>query len=464
MFGATTQLTDESGQSYPDNIDTLLNRAIGTEGYYGVFNVNAHTDVPTSPVADAVVNSALTRGVPIVSAKQMLTWLDGRNSSSFGSLTWNNNALSFTITKGSNTNGLQAMLPMRSGNLTLSSMTVNGSSVSYTTDVIKGIEYAFFPGNSGSYVATYTGDTTPPTVTSTSPSSNATDVSTVASITATFSEAIDSTTINTTNFQLVNSSSASIPATVTYNVNNRTATLTPSSALATSTTYTATIKGGVTGVKDVAGNALAADSAWSFTISANQPLQSIWNDSVTPTNPSASDTAAVELGVKFRSNVNGFIAGVRFYKGASNTGTHIGNLWSSTGQQLATATFTNETASGWQTVNFANPVQITANSVYVASYYAPVGRYAADLGYFANSGVSNGVLNLLRDGESGGNGVFKYGGGFPDQTFQAANYWVDILFTCIFSIRLIGETSLLSSSSPLGLYHFTKTLIHIDFP
>jgi hypothetical protein len=80
-------------------------------------------------------------------------------------------------------------------------------------------------------------------------------------------------------------------------------------------------------------------------------------------------------------------------------------------------------------VSFAAPVAITANTVYVASYHAPNGGYAFDSNYFA-SGFQSGPLYFLRDGESGGNGVFVYGaGGFPANTFQASNYWVDVVFT-----------------------------------
>ena len=68
----------------------------------------------------------------------------------------------------------------------------------------------------------------------------------------------------------------------------------------------------------------------------------------------------VELGLKFRSDVAGTITGIRFYKASTNTGSHVANLWSSSGTKLATATFTGETASGWQQVNFASPVSITA--------------------------------------------------------------------------------------------------------
>ena len=69
---------------------------------------------------------------------------------------------------------------------------------------------------------------------------------------------------------------------------------------------------------------------------------------------------------------------MRFYKGATNTGTHVGNLWTRTGTLLATATFTGETASGWQQVTLAAPVASPPNTTYVASYHAPRGHYAVN--------------------------------------------------------------------------------------
>src|SRR5262249_49104402 len=98
----------------------------------------------------------------------------------------------------------------------------------------------------------------------------------------------------------------------------------------------------------------------------------------------------------------------------------------------ATATFTNETASGWQQVNFATPVSIAANTTYIVSYFAPNGQYAFDANFFASTGITNGSLHALASSEDpGGNGVFKYGSSssFPSQTFNAANYWVDLVFT-----------------------------------
>ena len=72
VYQAATQMTDESGQTYPFTIDTLLDNALGPQGYYGVFTANMHNDSATSDGADAIVASALARGVPVVSASQML--------------------------------------------------------------------------------------------------------------------------------------------------------------------------------------------------------------------------------------------------------------------------------------------------------------------------------------------------------------------------------------------------------
>jgi hypothetical protein len=143
-----------------------------------------------------------------------------------------------------------------------------------------------------------------------------------------------------------------------------------------------------------------------------------------------ADSKSIEVGVKFRSDVNGSITGIRFYKSSSNIGTHVATLWKSDGTRLAQATFINETASGWQQMNFDAPVPVTAGATYVASYHAPSGHYAGDINYFTNSGVDSGTLHAAKDGEVGGNGVYVYSATstFPTNTFRASNYWVDIVF------------------------------------
>jgi hypothetical protein len=157
----------------------------------------------------------------------------------------------------------------------------------------------------------------------------------------------------------------------------------------------------------------------------------IWSSSATPLVTSFSDSNAVEVGVKFKSSLAGYITGIRFYKGSGNNGTHVGHLWNSAGLQLAAATFTGETASGWQQVNFSSPVAIAAGTIYIASYFAPLGHYADNHNYFDSSGVTNGPLTALSNSAGAGNGVYRYGatGGFPTTTYMGSNYWVDVVFS-----------------------------------
>jgi hypothetical protein len=156
---------------------------------------------------------------------------------------------------------------------------------------------------------------------------------------------------------------------------------------------------------------------------------SLFSNTDTPATVTANDPNAVELGVKFTASQSGNVTGIRFYKGPQNTGTHIGRLWTAGGTQLASAPFTSETASGWQQVSFSAPVAITAGQTYIASYTAPNGNYSATGGYFANA-RTNGPLTAPASGTSGGNGVYAYGGAgvFPNQSFNATNYWVDTTF------------------------------------
>ena len=278
-------------------------------------------------------------------------------------------------------------------------------------------------------------DTTPPTLTGMSPAAGATNVNTGATVSATFSEAMNAASITASTFVLRNAANATVAATVSYNATTRVATLRPSQALAASTNYTATVVGGTSGVKDAAGNAMIGNYAASFTTAAAPaPVPStsisIWPATAAPSTFATSDTSSVELGVKFRSDVAGYVTGVRFYKGTGATGTHTGTLWSSTGTKLATVTFTGETASGWQQALFSTPVAIAANTVYVVSYHSSVGRYAYTHNTFATAGVDNGPLHALKAGVSGGNGVYRYGTTvvFPTSSYNSSNYWVDVVF------------------------------------
>ncbi len=216
-------------------------------------------------------------------------------------------------------------------------------------------------------------------------------------------------------------------------------------------------------------------SGVSFTIPQNCPCDTIWLSSAVPAQTDSGDVNSVEVGVKFRVDADAYITGLRFYKAATNTGTHLGRIWTSSGTLLGTATFTNESDSGWQQVFFSSPIAVAANTTYVASYYAPAGHYAADLLYFTNAGVDSPPVHALANNVDGQNGVFAYSptGGFPSQSLQnnAVNYWVDVIYspTSTYSITgtisgpggagatisLTGQTTATTTADASGNYSFS---------
>ncbi|WP_370058528.1 DUF4082 domain-containing protein [Bradyrhizobium yuanmingense] len=221
---------------------------------------------------------------------------------------------------------------------------------------------------------------------------------------------------------------------VSYNSQNQTVTFTPTAgyAGAASFTYTITDTSGQSGSGQV-----------SLKVNYPASAQSLFGTNDAPSVPNSGDTSPVEVGVKFTASVNGTITGLRFYKGSLNTGPHIADLWSSTGTLLATATFTNETASGWQQVNFSTPVAITAGTTYVASYHTN-GNYSGTQNYFATS-LANGQLTA----PAGANGVYAYGSGsaFPTNSYRSSNYWVDVVFNGSSSANNTSPTAVADSAS-----------------
>ncbi len=206
--------------------------------------------------------------------------------------------------------------------------------------------------------------------------------------------------------------------------------------IATSPTLTAnSAPGSFTVTASVPGVALASFSLTNIAAQTPPPPPTGTTTNIfTDPNPSVRyliDGNPMELGLKFRSDAAGSITGVRFFKWSRDTGTHTGSLWMSTGQLLATGTFTNETGSGWQTLTFSSPVPITANTTYVASYHTPAAMAAISFGAFQSAGVDNAPLHALRSGVDGPNGVFAYssGGTFPSNGSNGDNYWVDVVFS-----------------------------------
>jgi hypothetical protein len=161
----------------------------------------------------------------------------------------------------------------------------------------------------------------------------------------------------------------------------------------------------------------------------------LWEDDPVPAGGLHADPAEVEVGLRFKPEVDGYVAGVRFYKHAGNDGTHTGSLWAADGSELATGAFLGESECGWQSVSFAQPVPVAAGRSYVVSYHTHTG-YAEDKGFFTLQppswrGVWSPPLRALADGEpgEGPSGVMRAGShGFPDAAANAANYWVDVIW------------------------------------
>lgn len=154
VYQATTQLTNESGLSYPEASLALINQALGPKGYYGIFTT--HDDFTHKlDFLDPLIEVAIQNGISIVSAQQILTWLEGRNSSSFEIRNWHDNFLNLKINIGKGASYLQAMLPIKNLDLVLDSITRKKEVVSYTKETIKGITYAIFLVEDGDYEVNY---------------------------------------------------------------------------------------------------------------------------------------------------------------------------------------------------------------------------------------------------------------------------------------------------------------------
>ncbi|MBR8841028.1 MAG: DUF4082 domain-containing protein, partial [Stigonema ocellatum SAG 48.90 = DSM 106950] len=170
---------------------------------------------------------------------------------------------------------------------------------------------------------------------------------------------------------------------------------------------------------------IAQAQTTSQTIFANQ----------TPNNPNITDGVAYELGLKFQSAKAGQITAIRYWKSASETGSHVGRIWSSTGSILATVNFTNETASGWQQQTLSTPLNIVANTTYVVSVNTN-SYFAQDSNVLATS-VVNGDLSTVADGK---NGVYGNASTFPTSSYQNSNYFRDIVFVAQTTTPPTSET------------------------
>lgn len=211
-----------------------------------------------------------------------------------------------------------------------------------------------------------------------------------------------------------------INGTVTFNSQTKSITFTPTAGYTGAASFSYSISDGYGGT---------ASATVSLTVGTpGGTTSSLFTGPDTAGVTAANDANSVELGVKFIASASGQITGLTYYRSAQDTGTHVGSLWTASGQVLAQATFINESASGWQTVSFTQPINVTAGATYVASYHSS-GFYSATANYFTTDHTS-GALTAPASSLSGGNGVYAYGTGslFPTASYNATNYWVDVLY------------------------------------
>jgi hypothetical protein len=213
--------------------------------------------------------------------------------------------------------------------------------------------------------------------------------------------------------------SGAVNGSVSFDSQSQTVTFTPTAGYSGPASFTYAIDDGQGGT---------ASAQVSLNVNDQGSEQNLFGADAVPDAVSVNDNSPVNLGMKFQADTAGWITGIRFYKGESNTGPHTGYLWTSTGTLLASATFTNETASGWQAVNLGQQVAIEADTTYVVSY-STNGNYSATENYFSAE-TANGDLRALSSAVSGGNGLYAYGssGLFPTSTYNSTNYYVDVAF------------------------------------
>ncbi|WP_283139124.1 DUF4082 domain-containing protein [Rhizohabitans arisaemae] len=288
-------------------------------------------------------------------------------------------------------------------------------------------------------------DTTPPRVIAAFPIDDASSVARSAAPRVEFDEAV---VPNTATMTVTDAAGNTVAGSAALDPAGTTLTFTPSGTLANTTIYTVT----VTAAADATGNAMTTPHVTTFTTVKPVPPPGVcpcglWDDATVPQHVEAEAVpGGLELGIRFRVDEPGSITGLRFHKGPRNTGSHVGTLWTDTGDELARATFTDESSTGWQEVRFATPVQVVPETTYVASYHTDVGYHSINYASMW-AGRQRPPLHAPAYHWEGGdrrNGVYKYGGrGFP--TLSVNNHYsVDVIYQYAPDVR----APRISSASP----------------
>jgi Domain of unknown function (DUF4082) len=344
--------------------------------------------------ATQVLQYAQAHSIPITSTASWLAFWQGRAATGLSKPSFSAQSSSFAVSAAPA--GLTLLVPDASGGSVVSSVTVDGSAQSYNVTTLQGVNYASLVLASGSHNVTTTYSSAGRIFGQISPTAAAAGT-TVQIQGGAISQTIQPGADGTYAFGPLPAGSYTVtPASSTY-------VFTPVSR---SVTLAAT---DVTGVN------------FTGVISSNQTIFT----TQTPVllNQSDGSAANYELGTVFTSSAAGNITAIRFWKASNETGVHTGNLWTASGQLLASVTFSNETASGWQQQDLSNPVPVTAGVQYVVSVNTGNTYYVDTVGGLASQ-ITNGNLSSV----VGSNGLFGPPGQFPTSTYQNSNYFRDVVF------------------------------------
>jgi hypothetical protein len=154
-FGIPTVWTDETGQAYPDAAAPMMDAALSPDGWPGIFTTNFHTDRPDSPEAEAVIQAAQQRGIPVISGRQLMAWWLAREAIEVAELAWDGTRLEFDVSADPEL-GATLVLPGHRAARGLH-LRHEGREVPAEVSMERGLSVARFPARPGRWTATWDG-------------------------------------------------------------------------------------------------------------------------------------------------------------------------------------------------------------------------------------------------------------------------------------------------------------------